>query len=134
MNDVVLNKAASIERCIKRIREVYDHNPDNLNDFTKQDSIILNIQRACEQCIDIAMHIVSERKLGIPKSSREAFKLMQDAGILDEELADRMMRMVGFRNTAVHAYQSLNLDILKTIIERHLDDFKRFAQTALKPQ
>lgn len=134
MNDVVLNKAASIERCIKRIREVYDHNPDNLNDFTKQDSIILNIQRACEQCIDIAMHIVSEHKLGIPKSSREAFKLMQDAGILDEELADRMMRMVGFRNTAVHAYQSLNLDILKTIIERHLDDFKRFAQTALKPQ
>jgi len=134
MNDVVLNKAASIERCIKRIREVYDHNPDNLNDLTKQDSIILNIQRACEQCIDIAMHIVSERKLGIPKSSREAFKLMQDAGILDEELADRMMRMVGFRNTAVHAYQSLNLDILKTIIERHLDDFKRFAQTALKPQ
>ena len=134
MNDVVLNKAASIERCIKRIREVYDHNPDNLNDFTKQDSIILNIQRACEQCIDIAMHIVSERKLGIPKSSREAFKLMQDAGILDEELADRMMRMVGFRNTAVHAYQSLNLDILKTIIERHLDDFKRFAQTALKTQ
>jgi uncharacterized protein YutE (UPF0331/DUF86 family) len=134
MNDVVLNKAASIERCLKRIREVYNHNPDNLNDFTKQDSIILNIQRACEQCIDIAMHIVSERKLGIPKSSREAFKLMQDAGILDEDLADRMMRMVGFRNTAVHAYQSLNLDILKTIIERHLDDFRRFTQTALKQQ
>jgi len=134
MNDVILNKAASIERCIRRVREVYEDNPENLADFTKQDSIILNIQRACEQSIDIAMHIVGERKLGVPKSSREAFKLMQDAGLLDEDLAGRMMKMVGFRNTAVHEYQALNLDILKSILDRHLDDFKRFAQTVLKPQ
>lgn len=48
----------------QRAREVHDHNPANLSDVTKQDSIILNIQRACEACIDLAMHIVSERKLG----------------------------------------------------------------------
>lgn len=39
-NDVVLNKIVTIERCIKRIQEVYANNPDNLSDFTKQDSII----------------------------------------------------------------------------------------------
>ena len=48
VNDVILNKIASIERCIKRINEVYASNPSNLDDYTKQDSIILNIQRACE--------------------------------------------------------------------------------------
>ena len=45
-NDVILNKISIIERCKNRILAVYDQNPDNLKDFTKQDSIILNVQRA----------------------------------------------------------------------------------------
>lgn len=79
MNDVILNKATTIEWNLKRIHEVYQGNPKNLTDDTKQDSIILNIQRACEASIDLAMHIISERKLGVPKVSREAFKLLQEA-------------------------------------------------------
>lgn len=78
-NDIILNKVATIERCVKRIHDVYSNTPETLLDYTKQDSIILNIQRVCEASIDIAMHIVSEKKLGLPKSSREAFKLMEEA-------------------------------------------------------
>lgn len=48
MNDVILNKMTIIESGLKRIYEVYEGNPKNLRDFTKQDSIVLNIQRACE--------------------------------------------------------------------------------------
>lgn len=76
MNDVILTKTTTIERCVKQIHEVYEDNPANLADFIKQDSIILTIQRACEASIDLAMHIVSERKLGVPKASREGFKLL----------------------------------------------------------
>lgn len=72
-SDVILNKIDTIERCINRIKEVYDNNPENLNDYTKQDSIVLNIQRACEASIDLAMHIISEKKLGVPQSSRDGF-------------------------------------------------------------
>jgi len=55
---VSINKIETIERCVNRINEVYDNNPENLNDYIKQDSIILNIQRACEAAIDLAMHII----------------------------------------------------------------------------
>ena len=103
-NDVILNKAATIERCLKRIHEEYAGNPDNLKDYTKQDSIILNIQRACEASIDLAMHIVSEKKLGLPKASRDAFKFLQEAKIIDDALAKILMNMIGFRNIAVHDY------------------------------
>lgn len=132
MNDVVLNKVTTIERCINRINEVYEGNAENLEDFTKQDSIILNIQRACEASIDLAMHIVSERKLGIPKASREGFEILQQANIIEENLAQSLMNMVGFRNIAVHDYQALNLDILQVILEQHLDDFKSFAKVILQ--
>lgn len=132
MNDVILNKTMTIERCINRIHEVYAGNRDNLNDFTKQDSIIFNIQRACEASIDLAMHIVSERKLGVPKASREGFKLLHEAGIINEALAKTLMNMVGFCNIAVHDYQALELDILETILEKHIDDFKQFTKIVLQ--
>ncbi|MGE7110603.1 type VII toxin-antitoxin system HepT family RNase toxin [Lysinibacillus sp. NPDC047702] len=130
-NDVVLNKVATIERCVNRVREVYGDNPRNLMDFTKQDSIILNIQRACEASIDLVMHIVSDLKLGLPKTSREAFKLLEENNIINHALAKTLMNMVGFRNIAVHDYQTIELNILQAIIENHLNDFKIFTAEIL---
>src|SRR5699024_171399 len=113
MSDVVINKVTTIERCIKRTNEENDSNPVSLDALTKQDSIILNIQRACEASIDLAMHLVSEHKLGIPKTSREAFEILQKSNIIELNLAQSLMNMVGFRNIAIHDYQALNLDILQ---------------------
>ena len=132
MNDVILNKTTTIERCLKRIHDVYEGNPENLTDFTKQDSIVLNIQRACEASIDLAMHVVSERKLGVPKTSREAFKLLQEADMIGADLAKILMNMVGFRNIAVHDYQPLDLGILASILNEHINDFKQFTNVLLQ--
>src|SRR5690625_4420104 len=134
MNDIVLHKVEIVERCVKRVREVYENNPNNLSDFTKQDSMILNIQRACEASIDIAMHVVSKRKLGVPKTSRDAFQLLLEHRILDADLATTLMNMDRFRNIAVHNYQALNLDILKSIIDTHLDDFLTFTKVMIQTE
>jgi uncharacterized protein YutE (UPF0331/DUF86 family) len=131
-SDVILNKISIIERCLKRINDVYDNNAENLNDFTKQDSIVLNIQRACEASIDLAMHILSEKKLGVPQSSREAFELLKNEQIISEKLANHLKAMVGFRNIAVHDYQNLNLAILQKIVEEHLEDFKHYTKRILE--
>ncbi len=124
--DVILNKIETIERCINRISEVYDNNPENINDYTKQDSIILNIQRACEAAIDLAMHIVSEKKLGVPQNSRDSFDALKDNNIINDELNKKMKAMVGFRNIAVHDYRAINLKIVQIIIEKHLKDFEDY--------
>ena len=132
-DDVILNKAASIERCLHRIEDEYAGNDQNLvENQTKQDAIILNLQRACETAIDLAMYVVSQRKLGVPQDSRDAFSLLQTAGILPADLAQRMQRMVGFRNVAVHEYARLNLDVVRTIITKQLDDFRTFSKTIVK--
>lgn len=131
-NDIIINKIEIIERCLERIKEVYDNNPNNLRDFTLQDSIILNLQRGIEATIDIAMNIVSENKLGIPQSSRDAFELLQDNGIISEELMHKMNNMIGFRNIAVHNYQKLDIEILQNIIEFHLNDFNELIEVIIK--
>lgn len=44
----------------------------------------------------------------------------------------RMANMVGFRNTAIHRYQELDLDILRSVVERHLGDFEDYFQQLLQ--
>ena len=126
VKDVLYNKISIIERCVIRIQEVYNHNSDNLMDYTKQDSIVLNIQRAVEATIDIAMHLVSEKKLGIPQNSRDAFEALNQHNIIDDRMLNILKAMIGFRNIAIHNYQNLNLEILQKVIENHLKDFEEF--------
>ena len=91
----------------------------------------MNIQRACEASIDLAMHIVSDLKLGLPKTSREAFKLLEENNIIDYGLAKTLINMVGFQNIAMHDYQAIELNILQAIIENHLSDFKTYTEAIL---
>jgi uncharacterized protein YutE (UPF0331/DUF86 family) len=132
VKDVLLNKMAIVERCLLRIKEVYDQNPDNLKDYTKQDSIVLNIQRAVEATIDIAMHVIAEKKLGIPQNSRDAFEVLAQHHLISNELLEKLKNMIGFRNIAVHNYQKINLSILQTVIENHLQDFIDFKNIFIK--
>lgn len=132
-DDVILNKAATIERCLQRVLNEYAGDKQNLvANQTKQDAIILNLQRACESAIDLAMYVVSQRKLGVPQDSRDAFTLLQTSGIIPTNLATRMQHMVGFRNVAVHEYTRLNLDVVHAIITKQLEDFRTFSSTIVK--
>lgn len=132
-SDVLLNKVAIIERCLARIEEEYlGHEYELETNYTRQDSIILNIQRACEATIDAAMHLVKVKRLGIPQESREVFDMLSDAGVIEPLLRDRLKAMVGFRNIAVHGYRKLNLEVVKNIITQHLQEFSEFAGIVLR--
>lgn len=128
---VILNKFESIERCIHRIKEEYEDNPKNLEDYRRLDSIVLNLQRSCELVTDIAMYIVSARKLGIPQEKREAFELLEKNGLIPKAMSENMKKMIGFRNIAVHDYKKIDETILQDVIENHLNDLLDFARTIL---
>ena len=128
-DDVLLNKADTIEKCISRVLEIYEGTPANLrNDQNKQDAILLNIKRACQAAIDMAMRVVRLKRLGLPKESRDAFDLLKQAGILNDQLCSKMHGLVGFRNTAIHNYKKLDLNIVEAIINHRLTDFQELSK------
>ena len=61
----------------------------------------------------------------------QTFEALKKTGCLDAATAERMVKAVGFRNTAVHAYQEIDWDIVYRIITEHLDDFRDFARQIL---
>ncbi|WP_432821437.1 type VII toxin-antitoxin system HepT family RNase toxin [Trichloromonas sp.] len=127
IDDVLLNKAAIIERCSKRVLEEYQNCPA-LDNFTHLDALLLNLERACQAAIDMSMYVVAKERLGVPQSSAQAFDLLQQGGRLDSALAFSMKAMVGFRNVAVHEYQKLDLDILRYILTKGYQDLVGFCR------
>ncbi len=130
-DDVAINKAATIERCLSRVREEVALDPD-LKDQTRQDAVVLNLQRACQAAIDLAMRRARADGLGVPQDSRDAFRLLMDAGSLPTSLGTQMQKMVGFRDVAVHDYQALSLPIVRSIVAERLGDFEAFVAWALR--
>lgn len=131
-DDVLINKAATIERCVARAREEYHRDPATFaTDYTRQDAAILNIQRACEAALDMGQHLIRRERLGVPQSSRDVFELLARNGWIDAALAAGLKRMVGFRNVAVHDYQALQLPITVAVITQHLGEFLQYTQVLL---
>ncbi len=131
--DVVLNKLESLRRCIQRVEDKTPASVDRLiEDYDLQDIISVNLERAIQTCVDIGLHIISDLEVPVPETMAGTFEVLNRAGYLDKATTERMSRSVGFRNTAVHAYQEIDWNIVYCIITEHLDDFRDFALQILK--
>lgn len=128
---VILNKYETIEKCINRINEEYEGTPSNLENYRRNDAIVLNLQRACQAVMDIATYMVSTKALGIPHSNSDAFEILYQNHLISEEILKNMKGMIGFRNIAVHAYREIDEEILQDVIENHLGDLLEFARQML---
>ena len=132
-DDILINKAATVERCVARARQEYEADPGTfLTNFTRQDAAILNVQRACEAVLDMGQHLVRRERLGVPQSARDVFDLLATGQWIDANLADALKRMVAFRNIAVHEYQHLVVPILVNVVTQHLDEFLKFTKIVLQ--
>ena len=128
MNDIVINKIQNIQRCVRRAREEYQADRDGFaTNYTRLDAVLLNVLRACETAIDLANHVIRAHKLGIPVSSADSFKLLRTEQIIDTRLAERLEKMIGFRNTIIHQYTKTDLRIVEAVIVSELDELLAFA-------
>jgi uncharacterized protein YutE (UPF0331/DUF86 family) len=129
MDEILINKKTSIERCIKRIQE--DFQEDFLTNYTKQDSVILNIERACQAALDMGNRMLKIKNLGLPQSNRDTFVKLEKSKIISIELSKKMQAMAGFRNLAVHDYSNLNIEVVVNIVKNNLQDLTEFSEAIL---
>jgi len=128
--DLVLAKIETLERCLGRIDSARGR--PELDVLDRQDITVLNLQRAVQAMIDLAAHVVAREGLGIPDDLAASFELLKRAGTIDGDLADRMRRMTGFRNVAVHEYRKLDPAVVDAIVRERLGDLRAFARAILE--
>ena len=130
--ELLLTKIESLRKCIHRIEQKRPSNADILySDIDIQDIISVNLERAVQQCVDIAAIIISGMEITPPATMASAFESLAERKIIDKELSERLKKAVGFRNIAVHEYDRINWDIVYSIITVNIDDFRKFTSAIL---
>ena len=123
--DLIKKKLAQIETNLRELRTLASLDALE-SDLREQRFIEHTLQLAIQAALDVASHIVSDERLGEPRTNRELFDLLAQAGWLEDELAETLRRMAGFRNILVHGYDTVNLKIVRDIVEHRLVDLERF--------
>lgn len=130
MSEVLAQKVTSLQMCVARAREARAEAGANFRtSYNLQDAAVLNIIRACDTAIDLANMLIRRRRLGIPGESRESFAILSREKAIPVDLGERLQKMVGFRNIAVHQYRDLDMNIVEKVITHSLDDLLEFART-----
>ncbi len=129
-NDLILQKLEKLRFHIERIENKTPASVDLLfQDIDRQDIIVFNLERAIQECVDIALHIISkDNSVPVPDTMAQAFLSLRQMNILSSNTAEKLAKAVGFRNIAVHAYQQVDWKIVFQIITTQLADFRSFAQ------
>ena len=123
--EIVAKKLAFIEQCLVDLR--VRAKPEQFEDDLLQRRFAEHtLQLAIQAALDVASHIVSDRRLGEPKTNAELFAALARAGVVPKELGTPLARMAGFRNVLVHAYVDVDVALLAQVVKERLEDLERF--------
>ncbi len=127
--EVIEQKLESLRRCLQRIETKCPADVAALvADIDLQDIVSLNLSRAVQISVDIGAHLIAGMEVPPPDSMGQIFDLLAQEGVLSSELAGSLKKAVGFRNIAVHNYETINWGIVHSIVKYHLADFSAFAK------
>ncbi len=101
-------------------------------DWKAQRIVERTLHLMIEICLDIANHIISDKRLRPPETYADAFVVLEEEGIISKELSQKMQKMARFRNIIVHHYEKIEPEIVVGILKKDLDDFLRFKEEILK--
>lgn len=85
---------------------------------------------AVEASLDLANHWIAERGLRTPDANRDTFTVLEEAGELPADLAERLRGWAGFRNILVHEYLAIDHGIAWRAIRDELGDLEDLARWA----
>ena len=81
---------------------------------------------AIQGCIDIGSHIISDEGWGIAGSLGDILYTLRDRNVIEAELTERLVSMIGFRNILIHEYDDINIDIVYDILQNRLKDIDQY--------
>ena len=131
MDEGVVNaKLESLRRCVARVESRCPATADELaKDIDAQDIIALNLSRAVQLYVDLALHRLSASGQTTPATMGAAFDELAQIDTISNDLAQRMKSAVDCRNLAIHQYEAMDWRIVHATCTKHLDDFRVFAST-----
>lgn len=122
---------AKLTELSRRLKRIKAKQPANLKALTAdedlQDILARNLEVAIQNCIDIAYHLCAARGQ-LPPTAAEAFAALAKLGLIEQGLAQRLQRAVGFRNILVHEYAEVDWKIVMQVLRAGTRDLAEFGK------
>ena len=127
-------KVKEVEEFLKELKGII---PASLNEYKK------NIEKkaACERYVekiaeavtDLAFLAIKLKKLKIPEDDADAFNILLDDGMIDEQLSKRLKNAKGMRNIIAHQYGKIDDEVVFEAVKEELSrDVKEFVKCLKK--
>jgi uncharacterized protein YutE (UPF0331/DUF86 family) len=84
------------------------------------------LQVSIESCLDIANHLIAVQGFRAPKDYADSFKVIEENGVVNEDLGTRLRQMAKFRNRLVHLYGEIDDAYVHAFIQKDLKDISDF--------
>jgi len=128
-HDLVLRRLALLEAYVSQLApyrniEVTAYRAD----WKTQRIVDRTLHLAIEACLDVADHLVADRRLRVPETGAESFEILAEAGLLSAELGSALASMVGFRNILARDYARIDSEIVIRVLRTDLQDFERLRE------
>lgn len=124
---LILRKLAEIEEYTSQIQNFRSISVEEYrNDWKLQRIIERTLQMMIETCVDIAGHIISDKKFRIPDSYADSFRVLSENKVIDPDLCETMEQISKFRNVIVHHYDRVDAEIVVGILRNRIEDFNEF--------
>jgi uncharacterized protein YutE (UPF0331/DUF86 family) len=131
--DVVNAMIDLIDENIRLIKEIRSQSYDSFSgSFRDIQAAKHSLQEAIEACLDIGSHIIAEQGFRRPEDYREIFRVLEENGIIDHVLSEKLQEMAQFRNLLVHRYGQIDTRRIYIIMSDDLKDIQEFAKSILK--
>jgi uncharacterized protein YutE (UPF0331/DUF86 family) len=125
--ELLAERAAAVVRHLDRVADHLPADPDELRPLSSAtDTVVLHLWQAVQVVIDLAVSTCVRLGLGSPPTYGDAFRQLAEAGIIADDLAERLGRAAGFRNLVVHGYGRLDLRRVHAIASAGPADLRAF--------
>jgi uncharacterized protein YutE (UPF0331/DUF86 family) len=86
------------------------------------------VQASAQACIDMANHVIASSGWRAPQDFRDSFTVLEENGVIEAGLAERMRALAGLRNRLVHIYAEVDDRIVRESLPEGLQDLSDFSQ------
>lgn len=125
--DVIENKISAIEKYLKILVNYKKSSPEEIqNNLTLKGAVERYLYLVTQATIDLAEAIIAFKDFRKPTLYSETFDILKEEGIITDELGEKLVKMVGFRNIVAHAYEKIDFDIIYDVLQNRLEDIEEF--------
>jgi len=124
---IIENKISNVRKYLKIVERYKKYSAGDIeSDVDVRGMVERYLYLVVQSAIDLAESAVAYGNFRKPTTMTEAFYILQEEGIIPDDLTRKLVNMVGFRNIIAHDYEKTDYAIVYDILHNRLEDIRQF--------